>query len=149
WVIYSCRIQSKGAVCKVPLAGCGPTQVGENLESGPLFVALSPDDKLYAYQFRDGANKLCTAIRPVEGGPVQNVLEARGSSDLYWSADGRNLIYPQAKDIWLQPIDGSPPKRLTDFAGERVISFAQSRDGKNLAVTRGEITSDVVLISVK
>jgi len=38
---------------------------------------------------------------------------------------------------------------LTDFAAVRVISFAQSRDGKKLAAARGEITSDVVLISVK
>ena len=151
WVLYSCRIPSRGTVCKVPLAGGEPVQVGEILESATA-AALSPDNKLFAYQFRDQANKFFIAIRPVEGGPVQKVLEWRGNPDnpdLNWSPDGRNFLYAQAKDIWLQPLDGSPPKQLTNFGAERVISFALSRDGKNLAVTRGDITSDVVLISVK
>ena len=47
----------------------------------------------------------------------------------------------------VQPLEGGPPKRLTHFAAEHVSFFAQSRDGKNLAVTRGDSTSAVVLIS--
>jgi len=156
WVLYSCGIPSGGTVCKVPLAGGEPVQVGEILENNfAALAALSPDNKLFVYWFRDQANKVFTAIRPVEGGPVQKVLEWRGgvnpdlNPDLNWSPDGTNFLYAQAKDIWLQPLDGSPPKQLTNFGAERVISFALSRDGKNLAVTRGETTFDVVLISVK
>jgi hypothetical protein len=50
-------------------------------------------------------------------------------------------------NIWMQPIDGSPPKPVTDFKSEHIFSFDWSRDGKQLAVARGTQTSDVVLIS--
>jgi hypothetical protein len=50
-------------------------------------------------------------------------------------------------NLWAQPIDGSPPKQLTNFASERIFNFDFSRDGKQLALSRGTETSDVVLIS--
>lgn len=43
-------------------------------------------------------------------------------------------------------MDGGPPKRLIDFAPDRIFSFALSNDGKQLALARGTLTYDVVLI---
>jgi Tol biopolymer transport system component len=50
-------------------------------------------------------------------------------------------------NLWAQPIDGSAPTQLTNFASERIFSFDFSRDGKQVALSRGTQTSDVVLIS--
>jgi len=36
---------------------------------------------------------------------------------------------------------------LTDFKSDRIFSFAWSRDGKQLALARGTLTNDVILIS--
>jgi hypothetical protein len=36
---------------------------------------------------------------------------------------------------------------VTDFKSDRIFSFDWSRDGKQLAVARGALTSDMVLIS--
>jgi len=36
---------------------------------------------------------------------------------------------------------------LTNFKTDRIFSFDWSRDGKQLIVARGKLTSDVVLIS--
>jgi len=38
---------------------------------------------------------------------------------------------------------------LTDFASERIFSFDFSRDGKQVALSRGTQTGDVVLIDFK
>src|SRR5204863_7809288 len=127
WVIYSCLMNNWGTVCKVPLAGGEASPLGETLDHGINLVAVSPDDRFYVYQFRDEANKLFNAIRALKGGPVLKLLEAHSMYDLYWSADGRNLLYADGRDIWLQPLEGGPPKRLTHFAAEHVSFFAQSR----------------------
>jgi hypothetical protein len=49
--------------------------------------------------------------------------------------------------ISTQTIDGGPPKQLIDLKPERLFSFAWSRDGKQLALARGTVNKDVVLIS--
>jgi hypothetical protein len=36
---------------------------------------------------------------------------------------------------------------LTDFIGDKIFNFAWSRDGKWLALARGRVAEDVVLIS--
>ena len=72
-----------------------------------------------------------------EGGPVR------------WTHDGRSIAFvnpsPQA-NIWIQPLDGSPPRQLTRFSDGRAIpDFAWSRDGKRLAIVRVRSTTDIVL----
>lgn len=62
----------------------------------------------------------------------------------------RALAYVDRRDpsnISSQPLDGGPPRQLTDFKPDRVFSFAWSRDGKQLALARGTLTNDVILIS--
>jgi len=47
----------------------------------------------------------------------------------------------------MQPLDGGPPRQVTDFKSDRIFGFEWSRDGKQLALARGTESSDVVLIS--
>jgi Tol biopolymer transport system component len=67
-----------------------------------------------------------------------------------WTPDGHALAYVGQRsfpNISCRPVDGGPPKRLTDFKSDRIFSFAWSHDGKQLALARGTLTHDVVLIS--
>ena len=50
-------------------------------------------------------------------------------------------------NLWNQPIDGGAPKPVTNFTSEQIFSFAWSADGKRLAIARGTVTNDVVLVS--
>lgn len=50
-------------------------------------------------------------------------------------------------NIWRQPIDGSPPVQVTDFRDGRIFNFAYSRDGNQLALSRGTSNRDVVVIT--
>jgi len=45
-------------------------------------------------------------------------------------------------------MDGGPPKQVTHFSDQRIFSFGWSRDGKSLAVARGAVSRDVVLIGI-
>ena len=64
--------------------------------------------------------------------------------------DGTGVIYPvrdgETDNLWLQHLDGSPGKQLTDFKSEYIRDFDYAFDGKQLAVIRGHRESDVVLI---
>jgi Tol biopolymer transport system component len=70
---------------------------------------------------------------------------------LSWSPDGRALVYVLTKgdvsNLWQQPLDGGAPKQITNFNSGRIWNFAYSRDGRQLALARGEMTHDAVLIS--
>jgi Tol biopolymer transport system component len=69
---------------------------------------------------------------------------------LGWTADGSELVYVDrhngVSNIWSQPIDGSPPKPLTNFKSNLIFKFAVSPDGRQLVLARGTQSRDVVLI---
>jgi len=74
-----------------------------------------------------------------------------GDAPILFKRDGSGIIYPirdgQTDNLWLQHLDGSPGKQLTDFKSEFIRDFDYSYDGKQLAIIRGHRESDVVLIS--
>ncbi len=49
-------------------------------------------------------------------------------------------------NLWLQPLDGSAPRPLTDFKDELIYRFAWSPDGKSLVYERGTTVNEVVLM---
>ncbi len=96
------------------------------------------------------------AIIPATGGVKPLILFDRPNIDyqfVRWTPDGRYLSYIGApgypSNIWLQPVAGGEPKKLTDFKSDIIFRHAWSRDGKILALARGTETSDVVLMKAE
>ena len=60
------------------------------------------------------------------------------------------MLYPfrdqDAENLWLQPLDGSPGKQITNFKAEQIMDFHWSLDGSKLGMVRGHTDSDVVLL---
>jgi Tol biopolymer transport system component len=52
-----------------------------------------------------------------------------------------------ATNIWLQPLAGGDPVPLTNFTSGDMFAFSWSKDGKQLAMSRGRRKSDVVMMS--
>ena len=54
-----------------------------------------------------------------------------------FSRDGKAVVYPIRENgvdnLWLQPLDGSKGKQITDFTSEHIYDFHWSFDGKQLA----------------
>src|SRR5512143_1238058 len=90
------------------------------------------------------------AIYPFAGGEPHQILDIGSSYYFRWTPDGRSVAYLDARNpssIISQPLDGGPPRKLADFKPDRMFSFAWSQDGKQLAVARGTVNEDVILIS--
>jgi serine/threonine protein kinase len=129
----------------------------------PVFgrIATSPDGKLAAIitgQLGDPKEKL--GLLPIDFSQPIRLLDFErprteyavlfGDGPILFTRDGKGIIYPvrdgQTDNLWLQNLDGSPGKQLTDFKSEFIRDFDYSYDGKQLAIIRGHRESDVVLI---
>jgi len=152
WVVFNASHGGDYALWRVPIQGGTPEQL---TNYGSSYPAVSPDGKWIA--FNDYAlpqvNKI--GVIPFAGGqPVRtfdySASNFAGYPIIRWTQDGRDLTYIRdqqgVSNLWAQPLDGSPPKQLTDFTAGQIFNFAWSKDGHQLALARGSQTSDVVLI---
>ena len=152
WVVYSSSA-NKETIWKVGIDGGQPRQLTEKLSLSP---AISPNGKqIVCFYLEDQNSPVKLAIIPFQGAPPVKTLPLAGQlgTNLAWTTDGSAVVYVLTSggvsNLWAQPINGTPPKQLTDFTSERIFRFAFSRDGKQLALSRGTQTSDVILINFK
>jgi TolB protein len=138
---------------QVPIQGGTPTQVVVP-NSGGGTPQISPDGKLLAYLAMPATMSGSTVLTVVPfggGSPLYRLDVPMGAFEIHWVPDGKALDYiltrGGASNIWRQPLAGGPPMQITNFKSDRIFFFAWSRDGKQLALARGTISSDVVLIS--
>jgi eukaryotic-like serine/threonine-protein kinase len=73
------------------------------------------------------------------------------TGSVHFTPDGKSLAYAVRENgidnVWLQPIDGGPGHYITKFPSDQSRGgFAWSPDGKTLAILRGRVDSDVVLL---
>ena len=68
-----------------------------------------------------------------------------------WEPRGEAIEYVLTQNgvsnIWQQRLSGGPPKQVTHFDSGEIFDFEWSRDGRQLALTRGSESSDVILMS--
>ena len=161
----SCRIQSNDLV----FSGSGPNghALLYKMElGGALPVALSDQlligDPAYS---PDGPRILAALMDPKNGTIKGALLSASGGAPLYlndipstldpmgvvgWMPDGRGFAALDdrsgAPNLWTFPFDGSRGKQLTHLLQSEIHCFAWSPDGKRIALSRGPIEKNVVLI---
>jgi len=86
---------------------------------------------------------------PTTGGALRK-LEMMGPN-ANWMPDGRSLIFFSGRggafNMHRQPVAGGPATPITQFTAEQIFAYALSPDQKQLAVVRGRVSSDVVLVS--
>jgi Tol biopolymer transport system component len=113
--------------------------------------AVSPDGKQIACIYQTAPDTpFNLAILPFEGGaPVKTfpLPYALPTTRLRWLPDGSAVAYGAVSNLWAQAVNGSSLKQLTTSTSDRIFGFYFSRDGKQVAFSRGTLTSDVVLIS--
>jgi Tol biopolymer transport system component len=156
WIYYTSVVPFAGttSIWRIPGEGGAAVQVTDRFSEGSV---VSPDGKLIASFFHGTENSPAkVGILSAQGGAPLKLLPispmAVGTYPPFqWSRDGKSLIYVENRkgvsNLWSQPLDGSPPKQLTNFQSDLISSFAWSPDGTQLAVARGTSTSDAILIS--
>jgi len=100
---------------------------------------MKPEDKIAIVSLDSGTGpRLLNADPRIAGNGIQFV------------PDGKALAYAIRENgvdnIWLQPLDGSPGRRITNFNSEQIVDLRWSPDGKNLGILRTHSDSDVVLL---
>jgi Tol biopolymer transport system component len=154
WVVFHSARSVALRAWKVSIDGGDPVPLIDKWTSNPT---VSPDGNLVACFYREDQPNAPTkvALIPLAGGDPVKVLDLprqsfTSNAGLRWTPDGRALTYIDTingvSNIWSLPIDGSAAKQLTDFKTDQIFWFDWSRDGKQLALSRGTQTSDVVLI---
>lgn len=152
WVVYASDDTRGAALWRMPAGGGEPVRLTEKLA---LWPSVSPDGRLVAcWHIDEQKRSVALGVVPVEGGEPVKLFEvsltANTWAEIRWTPDGRGLTYIDSPEgvgnLWLQPLAGGPPRRLTDFKSDRIFRFDWSRDGRQLVCSRGAETNDVVLI---
>lgn len=99
----------------------------------------SPDGQTIAFDSdRDGERAVYLADK--DGGHVRRFSPAGYSALPSWSPDGSRLAYVRAEpgapsvwNIWVQPIDGRAPQRVTDYRYGQTWAASWFPDGRRIA----------------
>jgi hypothetical protein len=151
WAFYS-DLSNGAKLTRVPLDGGKPERISQLPAYG---FDISPDGMLAAFAtFLPGSPKKQLALVPVDAPQTTKFLDLQRPVSSFRSVrftdDGKGVVYPfrdqEADNLWLQPLDGSAGKQITNFKSERINDFHWSFDGRQLGMVRGHTDSDVVLL---
>ncbi len=158
WLIFnSYNNDSAFTLRKVSVEGGEPTPLSRtDMRDG----VVSPDGRYVACLLSEGRSSASVkptnlAIMSLADGVIRKlgfINPQRGNSGntrLRWMPNSSGIVYTDSSDgdrnLWVQPLTGSPPRRLTDFKGDQIFGFDFSRDGR-LAVLRGAVKREIVKI---
>ena len=168
WLYYSSTVSGSG-VLRLPASGGVAEPIPGTSPQNSLLqkAALSPDGKTLAlFTLALKPESKTYSSRIVLVGPdssarsfdldpnlkvvFHNIGPPSGSA-FGFSPDGKSLAFvvedSGLDNVWLQPVDGSKGKKLTNFNNSEVIqNFRWSPDGKTLAILRFSAVSDAVLL---
>ena len=158
WVVFT-RYGGDVALWKVPIDGGSAVKL-TTIAGYPRSAAISPDGKFIAF-VRGGSGKTtfpALAVVAFDGGAIIKEFEVDievpqnyGKTALQWTPDGQGInfvaVHDNVSNIWRQPVDGGFPIQVTNFTDRRIFNFAYSPDGEQLALSRGTLNRDVILIS--
>ena len=114
-----------------------------------------PDQKLVLYGSQrvvNGQMQTKIIVAPAEGGnPLYTFDAPYGVSGVRFTPDGKGIAFRltrnRATNIWEQRLSGGDLVPLTKFTTDDMFAFAWSKDGKQLAFSRGEQRTDVVMMT--
>ena len=152
WIVFHSWRTGRQTLWKISIDGGEPVQITD------MFIidhSIAPDGKSIACFYRDEKPNapVRLVILPFEGGTPIKMFDMPPTvgGRPGWTSDGKSVTFYDSRsgtpNLWSQPLDGGPMKQLTDFKPDGVTARALSRDGKFIALARGTVTSDVILIS--
>lgn len=133
-----------------------------DFEIGGNPLRISPDGKRIMYlaspetpanpSSPSASNPFQLKVIPSDGGAVLYKFDWPASaSAARWAPAGDAVEYALTRNgvsnIWQQRLTGGPPKQVTHFDSNEIFDFEWSRDGRQLALTRGSESKDVILMS--
>jgi Tol biopolymer transport system component/predicted Ser/Thr protein kinase len=150
WAAYQSHTKGTWQILRVPITGGTPQTL---YTAGRVWgLGISADGKRVGFAASTPDDKMQFVVVPAEGGaPLQRIDVLPDSDEWQMSPDGSGFHYVvhngDVDNLWYQSLAGFPPEQITHFAGDHIYSYAFSRDGKRLALTRGNSRQDAVMLS--
>jgi Tol biopolymer transport system component/tRNA A-37 threonylcarbamoyl transferase component Bud32 len=143
---------------RIAIEGGTPEPLAASLGGGSITLPEgfheawpSPDGRMFSghYPDRERRGERMVVITP---GTTEGVVRLPSVPvPAAWSPDSRSLLYVSTvrgvSNLWRHPIGGGTAVQVTKFANDRIFRYALSHDRRRLAVVRGEVSRDVVLVS--
>jgi len=112
---------------------------------GNFFVSL--DGKSMLYTDNSVPKQPYIVICDLPDCTVTHRLKPPPRSSMRRWAPNRAIAFVREGNIWIQQLDETPPRPLTQFKDNRlIVDFAWSRDGKRLAIARITESRNIVLL---
>lgn len=161
WLYYIKKGKNSSAVWRKSLLNEKTEKITEESELSPInFLSLSPDGKYLAFQ---NLTKI-TGNQKSKGGFMVCVISTEHPNEksfyelpssqpfAYFSNDGKALEFikntSEGSEIWRQELDQtSQSKSILSFKNEWIFKLAWSKDGKKLAIARGNLIRDAVVLT--
>jgi Tol biopolymer transport system component len=158
WVVYSSLGGNGAKLWRVSLEGGTAEPMAAIISRVPI---ISPDSELVAFNYFNFPEPPHggVAIVRTRDGAIQSRLdiynvdrtdEHVGYRPMAWTPDSRGLLLLRdiagVSNVWRQQLVGGPPEQITQFSTGRIFGLDYSKDGKRLAIARGSMASDVVMI---
>jgi len=154
WVYFaSYRDQGKQKIWKVPAGGGNdPVKVSEIVAG---LRDVSPDGKQLFVRFFDTTmNGWRGGVLAVADGRIVHRFDfplTAIDAGYRCMPDGTGVAYIDTRrgvsNVWVIPLSTMKPYQLTHYTSDLIFNMAWSKDGKDLALVRGQRSSEVVLMS--
>ena len=148
WVFYVDRGDGQ-AIKRVSIEGGQPETLIKDASWG---WSVSADSKrIVGREVRELDHRLVLTVYSVDDRKTNyHELDQRASAPLAFAPDPKAVVYVVREkgvdNLWEQPLDSSLPRQLTHFTSERIQRFRFSPDGTKLAIERGHVESDAILL---
>ena len=151
--VYIALVNGKALLMRMPTDGGQPKQLTDDYVQ---LGTISPDGQQVAGLSVEGSGvqtKGVIKVYPADGGaPIKTITpDPQMSGDIQYSQDGRALYYPVTakgvSNIVRQSLDGGPPVPVTGFKDLTARGYAYNWLTSQLAIARGKLNSDVVVIT--
>jgi Tol biopolymer transport system component len=151
--VYTTLVKGKPLLMRKAWAGGEPKQLSDDFADS---ADISPDGKYIAMVSVVGSGvqtKVVIKIIPAEGGAPIKVLDTNPliSGPIQYWEDGKAVVYPITEkgvsNLVKQSLDGGSPTQVTAFNDLISYGFAYNWPADKLAIARGKLNSDVVVIT--
>jgi Tol biopolymer transport system component len=161
WLYYTVvTTNEKPRIWRAPTDGGTPRPL---IDLFTFLTQVSPDGKFLACGYNDAQNAtaldmhLKLGVFSAEGGPPLKTIPMPSGTmghaepgQFRWALDGKSLIYLQraagVSNLWTQSLAGGSPKQVTNFTEDQIFDFDIAADGRQFVCSRGNVTTDVILI---
>ena len=130
------------------------SSVEQKLTDARAFLpAIDPAGQKVAFYFNTAEGAFRIGVCSALGGPLLADLPAEplstATSRIVLRDDGLylNTVAGDRANVWFQPLDGKPARRITSFTDQLVFDFAISDDGQSLLIARGPRLRDAQLFT--